>query len=204
MRTLFATPTLAELAATLGVHAKWRCRAIGSPLTHADHAGAAAADRSDARRTSTGSSHACRAGSPTSRTSTRCRRCRRASCSTTCWRAGRSLSADRPAGLRRSRDRLDRYLAARAAGGRSPRHPAHGVRWEGCRRAGAGGLAPGAGCRAPRSSSIRQDGPVAEQLARRFDPRRHRIDLTQAPLLRFVSRRIPATGAGCCCSCSTT
>ncbi|RAP55654.1 hypothetical protein BTJ49_15135, partial [Oleiagrimonas sp. MCCC 1A03011] len=31
-----------------------------------------------------------------------------------------------------------------------------------------------------------QDGPAHEQLARRFDPRLYRIDLTQAPLLRFV------------------
>ncbi len=31
------------------------------------------------------------------------------------------------------------------------------------------------------------DGPVNEQLALRFDPRRHRIDLCQAPLLRFVA-----------------
>ncbi|PEH87142.1 non-ribosomal peptide synthetase [Burkholderia gladioli] len=31
------------------------------------------------------------------------------------------------------------------------------------------------------------DGPVAEQLARRFDPREHRIDLGQAPLLRFAA-----------------
>ncbi|WP_338861220.1 amino acid adenylation domain-containing protein [Mycetohabitans rhizoxinica] len=30
------------------------------------------------------------------------------------------------------------------------------------------------------------DGPVAEQLAQRFDPRHYRVDLTQAPLLRFV------------------
>ncbi|MCA6219090.1 non-ribosomal peptide synthetase, partial [Photorhabdus antumapuensis] len=30
------------------------------------------------------------------------------------------------------------------------------------------------------------DGPISHQLARRFDPRRHRIDLNQAPLLRFV------------------
>ncbi|WP_425123025.1 amino acid adenylation domain-containing protein [Burkholderia gladioli] len=33
------------------------------------------------------------------------------------------------------------------------------------------------------------DGPVAEQLARRFDPREHRIDLGQAPLLRFATAR---------------
>ncbi|WP_244117848.1 non-ribosomal peptide synthetase, partial [Burkholderia gladioli] len=33
------------------------------------------------------------------------------------------------------------------------------------------------------------DGPVAEQLARRFDPREHRIDLGQAPLLRFAAAR---------------
>ncbi|QTL39953.1 amino acid adenylation domain-containing protein [Xenorhabdus budapestensis] len=30
------------------------------------------------------------------------------------------------------------------------------------------------------------DGPVSDQLAQYFDPRRHRIDLGQAPLLRFV------------------
>jgi thioesterase domain-containing protein len=30
------------------------------------------------------------------------------------------------------------------------------------------------------------DGPITEQLAQRFDPRQHRIDLRQAPLLRFV------------------
>ncbi|MCW7762921.1 amino acid adenylation domain-containing protein [Photorhabdus sp. JAR] len=30
------------------------------------------------------------------------------------------------------------------------------------------------------------DGPISNQLAQRFDPRRHRIDLNQAPLLRFV------------------
>ncbi len=30
------------------------------------------------------------------------------------------------------------------------------------------------------------DGPIAKQLLHRFDPRRYRMDLTQAPLLRFV------------------
>ncbi|MBS9440044.1 amino acid adenylation domain-containing protein, partial [Photorhabdus noenieputensis] len=30
------------------------------------------------------------------------------------------------------------------------------------------------------------DGPVRDQLTRRFDPRQHRIDLREAPLLRFV------------------
>ncbi|MCG1048623.1 non-ribosomal peptide synthetase [Mycetohabitans sp. B6] len=30
------------------------------------------------------------------------------------------------------------------------------------------------------------DGPIAEQLVQRFDPRQHRLDLTRAPLLRFV------------------
>ena len=43
----------------------------------------------------------------------------------------------------------------------------------------------------PRSSSIREDGPVAEQLAQRFDPRRHRIDLTQAAAAAL--RRSPAS-----------
>ncbi|MCF7697333.1 amino acid adenylation domain-containing protein, partial [Mycetohabitans sp. B2] len=31
-----------------------------------------------------------------------------------------------------------------------------------------------------------KEGPIAEQLARRFDPRHTRLDLTQAPLLRFA------------------
>ncbi|MCC8378591.1 non-ribosomal peptide synthetase [Xenorhabdus sp. PB30.3] len=30
------------------------------------------------------------------------------------------------------------------------------------------------------------DGPISDQLAQRFDPRQHRIDLSKAPLLRFV------------------
>ncbi|MCG1043602.1 amino acid adenylation domain-containing protein, partial [Mycetohabitans sp. B8] len=33
------------------------------------------------------------------------------------------------------------------------------------------------------------DGPITEQLAQRFNPRRHRIDLTQAPLMHFVVAR---------------
>ncbi|WP_219847638.1 non-ribosomal peptide synthase/polyketide synthase [Photorhabdus hindustanensis] len=31
------------------------------------------------------------------------------------------------------------------------------------------------------------DGPVSDQLTRRFDPRQHRLDLNEAPLLRFVA-----------------
>jgi len=34
-----------------------------------------------------------------------------------------------------------------------------------------------------------QDGPINEQLATRFDPRQHRIDITQAPLFRLVIAR---------------
>nr|WP_081348047.1 non-ribosomal peptide synthetase [Photorhabdus luminescens] len=30
------------------------------------------------------------------------------------------------------------------------------------------------------------DGPVSDQLTRRFDPRHHRLDLSEAPLLRFI------------------
>jgi amino acid adenylation domain-containing protein len=37
-------------------------------------------------------------------------------------------------------------------------------------------------------------GPVREQLARQFDPRRHRIDLTQAPLLHFAIAHDPEDG----------
>jgi len=36
-----------------------------------------------------------------------------------------------------------------------------------------------------------QDGPAHEQLSRRFDPRHYRLDLTQAPLLRFIIAREP-------------
>ncbi|WP_323176307.1 non-ribosomal peptide synthetase [Pseudomonas alvandae] len=38
------------------------------------------------------------------------------------------------------------------------------------------------------------DGPVTEQLSRRFDSCRHRIDLTQAPVLRFIVAHDPAAG----------
>jgi amino acid adenylation domain-containing protein len=37
------------------------------------------------------------------------------------------------------------------------------------------------------------DGPVTEQLSRRFDSCRHRIDLTQAPVLRFIVAHDPVT-----------
>jgi amino acid adenylation domain-containing protein len=39
-----------------------------------------------------------------------------------------------------------------------------------------------------------KDGPVREQLARHFDPRQHRIDLTQAPLLHFAIAHDPEDG----------
>nr|WP_256672636.1 non-ribosomal peptide synthetase [Pseudomonas sp. C1C7] len=38
------------------------------------------------------------------------------------------------------------------------------------------------------------DGPVTEQLSQRFDSCRHRIDLTQAPMLRFVVAHDPLAG----------
>ncbi|TBN32824.1 amino acid adenylation domain-containing protein, partial [Pseudomonas sp. BGI-2] len=38
------------------------------------------------------------------------------------------------------------------------------------------------------------DGPVTEQLSRRFDSCRHRIDLTQAPVLRFIVAHDPVAG----------
>ncbi|NHB98935.1 condensation domain-containing protein, partial [Photorhabdus stackebrandtii] len=33
------------------------------------------------------------------------------------------------------------------------------------------------------------DGPVSEQLSRRFDPRHYRLNLSEAPLLQFVVAR---------------
>ena len=36
-----------------------------------------------------------------------------------------------------------------------------------------------------------ENGPIAEQMAYHFDPWRRRIDLTQAPLLRFMIARAP-------------
>ena len=38
------------------------------------------------------------------------------------------------------------------------------------------------------------DGPVTEQLSRRFDSCRHRVDLTQAPVLRFIVAHDPVAG----------
>ncbi len=41
---------------------------------------------------------------------------------------------------------------------------------------------------------LEEEGAAAsEELARRFDPRRHRVDLTRAPLLRFVVAREPGS-----------
>ena len=60
-------------------------------------------------------------------------------------------------------------------------------------------------CTSPRSSSIRDGAAASEQLARRFDPRHHRIDLTQAPLLRFVIAHEPGQRAlAARCNCSIT
>jgi amino acid adenylation domain-containing protein len=39
-----------------------------------------------------------------------------------------------------------------------------------------------------------QAGPASQQLAHRFDPRHHRINLTQAPLLRFAVAQEPDSG----------
>ena len=37
------------------------------------------------------------------------------------------------------------------------------------------------------------DGPINEQLYRRFDPRRHRMDLTRAPLMEYFMAQEPGT-----------
>ena len=43
-------------------------------------------------------------------------------------------------------------------------------------------------------------GDAAAQLHARFDPRRYRLDLRQAPLMRvYVAHDEPAASAGCCC-----
>ena len=90
-----------------------------------------------------------------------------------------------------------------AAGDRPPRHPAHRLRLgrpgepvqvvlaQGAADHHRGGLDPA-------------DGPAAEQLARRFDPRHYRIDLAKAPLLRFFVAQEPDSSAGCCCGACTT
>src|SRR6185503_15111638 len=39
-----------------------------------------------------------------------------------------------------------------------------------------------------------QDGSAGEQLARRFDPRRHRLDITRAPLLQAAIAQDPSSG----------
>ena len=43
---------------------------------------------------------------------------------------------------------------------------------------------------------MREKGPIVEQLAYHFDPWRQRIDLTQAPLLRFAMIHDPNMIAG--------
>ena len=81
------------------------------------------------------------------------------------------------------RGRAGRLIGGAAGGGRSARHLAHGggvgrtapsrCRWCGARRR----------CRSKRWSSSAERA-AAEQLYGRFDPRRHRIDVRQAPLMR--------------------
>ena len=48
-------------------------------------------------------------------------------------------------------------------------------------------------------------GDAAEQLCARFDPRRYRMDLRRAPLLRacIAEDARAAAGGCCCCSCTT-
>ncbi|WP_247510020.1 non-ribosomal peptide synthetase [Bradyrhizobium sp. 157] len=88
-----------------------------------------------------------------------------------------------------SRDLLDRYLAAVQQV--IDRHDIlrTSIQWE--------GLSAPAQVVWRRASVVvtevvlDRDSPAQEQLARRFDPRRNRIDLGQAPLLRFAVARDP-------------
>jgi hypothetical protein len=48
------------------------------------------------------------------------------------------------------------------------------------------------------------DGDVAEQLWSRFDPRRHRLDVRRAPLLRLCVAWDAARTGGCCCGSGIT
>ena len=82
VRALFATPTLAELAAAVGgesseVEVPPNRIPADCDAHHARDAAAGAAQRGEIERIV---ADACRAGRPTSRTSTRWRRCRRAFC----------------------------------------------------------------------------------------------------------------------------
>ncbi|UPJ46489.1 amino acid adenylation domain-containing protein [Bradyrhizobium sp. 200] len=88
-----------------------------------------------------------------------------------------------------SRDLLDRYLAAVQQV--IDRHDIlrTSIEWEGLSTP-----AQVVWRRAPlivTEVELDRESPVHEQLARRFDPRRNRIDLRQAPLLRFAVARDP-------------
>ena len=122
--------------------------------------------------------------------------------------------AGRARAIRTSSDRPDGFPDPRAAGSLS-RGAAGGdaigttscarrscgrgcgsrCRWCGARRR----------CRSRRWSWSRRKATPREQLARRFDPRHYRLDLTQAPLLRLVHRaRAGQRSAGWCCCSSIT
>ena len=47
------------------------------------------------------------------------------------------------------------------------------------------------------------DGGNSEQLRNRFDPRRYRLDVRQAPMMRLIAAREPATGRWLGSSCAT-
>ena len=49
-----------------------------------------------------------------------------------------------------------------------------------------------------------RDGPIAEQLKARFDPRRPPSTCPSRRCCASSSPSIPSTTDGCCCSCSTT
>ena len=105
-------------------------------------------------------------------------------------RRGRSLPVGQPAQLRYPC--AAGALSERPAGGDRPaRHFAYGGAVGGTVRAGAGGVAQGR-LHVEEVVLDPADGDVAEQLYARFDPRRYRIDVRQAPLLRVYIAYDPA------------
>ncbi len=185
VREMFATPTLAQLAAAVGTQGSAiavpanlipaECKAITPEMLPLIALTQAEIDKSPLR---------CLAEPATCRISIRWRRCRRAFSSIT-WQAGTAIRILLVVQLSfESRVRLESYIAALQAV--IDRHDIlrTAVLWEGLPEP-VQVVWRKAWLQVEEVELDPVEGDAAEQLYARFDPRRFRIDVSQAPLLRL-------------------